>query len=460
MRILGKANGRDRMMFKQKLKIAGCVLLLVAGLCGCKSQIESNDGASGIIGGADGPTTVVVGDDDGATSEITEEPEEDKTPEEGETPTEGETPKEEPQEEESEESLPLYINNYTPNEETLKVLGRAAFAENTLWMVHSGSGAEFQFTGTKAVITLQGDSSAYAGADNQARVGVFVNGECVADVMVDEKEKTLTVWESEKRKHCVVTVVKLSESPHSTAGIRSIQVESEAAIVPTLPKEHFIEFIGDSITCGYGVEDENRDHHFSTTTENAMKTYAYKTAQALDADYSLVSFSGYGIISGYSWDGVRHEDQMVSNYYEKLGFSYASYLGQTPHNLAWDFEKRQPDLIVINLGTNDESYTGTDQARRDEFVEGYVAFLKQVREKNPNAMIFATLGIMGDGLYPSVQKAVEQYQTETGDEKVHVMRFAVQSMSDGIAADWHPSEKTHIKAADKLTKEIQTVMGW
>lgn len=28
-----------------------------------------------------------------------------------------------------------------------------------------------------------------------------------------------------------------------------------------------IRFIGDSITCGYGVDDEDRDHHFATGTE-------------------------------------------------------------------------------------------------------------------------------------------------------------------------------------------------
>ena len=428
-------------MKKQKSWIVGLIMILGLSLCACKSQIGSEDGpTSELIGGADGPTAVLV----------------------GENVTDGETtpPAEQEQEEVIDEIIPLTTGTYTPSEEVLKVLGRAGFVEDTLWLVHSGSGAEFQFTGTKAVITLQGDSSAYAGSGNQARVAVFVNGECVSDVMMDEKEKSLTVWESEKRKDCVITVVKLSESPNSTVGIKSIEVESEAGISPTPQKEYYIEFIGDSITCGYGVEDENKDHHFSTSTENAMKTYAYKTAQALDADYSLVSFSGYGVISGYSGDGQKHGEQAVSKYYEKLGFSYGNYLGQIPHDTEWDFAKRQPDLIVINLGTNDESYTGADETRRAEFIAGYVDFLKQVRGKNPEAMIFCTVGIMGDGLYASIQKAVEQYQNETGDELVHTMRFAVQSMADGIAADWHPSEKTHTRAAEKLTKEIQAVMGW
>ncbi len=411
-------------MKRQKIWIVGLVMMLALSMCACKSQIGSNDvSATDVIGAADGPTAVLVGE-----------------------ATDGD--------------IPLQNNTYTPSEEVMKVLGRADFVEDTLWMVHSASGAEFQFVGTKAVITLQGDSSAYSGSGNQARVGIFVNGECAADVMMDKKEKTLTVWESERRKNCIVTVVKLSESPHSTVGIKSVEVESESGIMPTPQKEHYIEFIGDSITCGYGVDDENQEHHFSTSTENATKTYAYKTAQALDADYSFVSFSGYGIVSGYSGDGQKYGDQVLSKYYDKLGFSYGNYLGQTPYDTEWDFEKRQPDLIVINLGTNDESYTGTDPSRREEYITGYVAFLKQVRQKNPDAMIFCTLGIMGDGLYSSLQTAVEQYQKETGDEMVHTLCFAVQSMADGIAADWHPSEKTHGRAAQKLVKEIQSVMGW
>ena len=35
------------------------------------------------------------------------------------------------------------------------------------------------------------------------------------------------------------------------------------------------------------------------------------------------------------------------------------------------------------------------------------------------------------------------------------MMFENQSMDDGIAADWHPSEKTHEKAAEKLRDEAE-----
>lgn len=93
-------------------------------------------------------------------------------------------------------------------------------------------------------------------------------------------------------------VIKLSESCNSTIGIKDINVVSENGIHPSKNKTHKIEFIGDSITCGYGVDAKDQNESFKTDTEDFSKTYAYKTAEALDADYSVVSYSGYGVVSG------------------------------------------------------------------------------------------------------------------------------------------------------------------
>lgn len=355
----------------------------------------------------------------------------------------------------------LSVKTVVWNENNVKVLGRADFLNDTLWMVHSGSGAEFTFTGTRAVITLQADSAMMSGANNQARVAVFVNGECVVDDMINKVQETYTVFESEEVTECTVRVIKLSEAAMSTVGIKSIEVTSVGDIRPTEAKEHLIEFIGDSITCGYGVEDEDPGHNFKTGTENVMKAYAYKTAEALGADYSMVSFSGYGIISGYTGTGeAKVTEQLVPDYYEKLGFSYGTYLATKPAEVSWDFTRRQPDLVVINLGTNDDSYTLTYADRQQEYKEQYVEFLKMVRKNNPGATILCTLGIMGGRLFPSVEQAVEEYKAETGDTNIHTMRFDEQNQADGMAADYHPSEKTHTKAAEKLTAKIQEIMGW
>lgn len=350
----------------------------------------------------------------------------------------------------------------TPTETNVKIIGRADFLKDTLWLVHSGSGAEFSFTGTKAVITLQADSAMTSGKNNQARVAIFVNDVCVVDDMMNKMQETYTVFESETDETCTVRIVKLSEAPMSTVGIKTIEVTSRGDIRPTPDKKHLIEFIGDSITCGYGIEDEDPNHTFRTSTENAMKTYAYKTAESLDADYSLVSFSGWGIISGYTATGeAKMTEELVPKYYEKLGYSRGKYLGVTPAEVPWDFTKRQPDLIVVNLGTNDDSYTKGIAEREQDYKEHYVEFLKVIRKNNPDAKILCTLGILGTRLCPAMEQAVAEYSEETGDTNIDTLWFAEQNASaDGLAADWHPTERTNSKAATKLVKEIKKMMGW
>lgn len=347
---------------------------------------------------------------------------------------------------------------YAPSEENVKMLGRTYYEDGKLLCALSGSGVEFTFSGTKCVITLIGDSGSLnvGQSDSHARVAFYVNGERVADEMINKYQSDYTVFESETPKEVTITVVKLSESAQSTFSIGDIKVTG-TVIKPTAEQELLIEFIGDSITYGYGVDDSDKNNHFSTKTEDVTKTYAYLTAQALDADYSMVSFSGYGIVSGYT-TGDKVSEQTVQQYYDKLGYSWSPNPHFTPDELTWDFTGRQPNVIVINLGTNDESYTGNDATRKEEYRAAYVEFLKTVRTNNPDAKILCTLGIMGDGLYSTIETAVADYTAETGDNNVFSMKFDVQSAPDGYGADWHPSPVTHEKAAGKLVAEIQSLM--
>jgi len=326
-------------------------------------------------------------------------------------------------------------------------------------MALSGTGAEFIVTGRSVSVTMKADSSVAGATENHARVAVYLDDKRVADTLLSAVETTIPVFESRTEETHRVRVIKLSESAMSTCGISAITVEG--MIRPTEEKSKLIEFVGDSITCGYGVDDEDPDHHFATGTEDVTKAYAYKTAEALDADYSMVSFSGYGIVSGYTGEGVKSAEQLVPMYYEKLGFSYGTYFGNGfPQKNAWEFTKRQPDLVVINLGTNDSSYVKDNPERKEEYIAGYVEFLKTVRKCNPEAKILCTLGIMGTELCPGVEEAVDRYKKATKDTNISSMRFVAQLPEDGLAADWHPTEKTHIKAAAKLTAEIKRIMGW
>ncbi|MBQ7981590.1 MAG: GDSL family lipase, partial [Oscillospiraceae bacterium] len=214
--------------------------------------------------------------------------------------------------------------------ENVKLVGRTWLSDDTLWLALSGAGVEFEYTGKKLDITIAGDSVATTGtADNQARVAIYVDGERVIDEMIDSAEETFTAFESAEAKTVNVKIIKLSECAMSTCGIKAITVAEGETIKPAAKKTHTIEFIGDSITCGYGVDDEVKENHFSTKTEDVTKAYAYKTAQALDADYSMFSISGYGIISGYTTGDEPVSAQTIPQYYESLGFSYGAFASTT-----------------------------------------------------------------------------------------------------------------------------------
>lgn len=354
----------------------------------------------------------------------------------------------------------LSEKNFIATSENVKLLGRTDLNEDILWLAHSASGVEFTFTGTTAEVTVVGDSMATGGSDgNYARFAVYVNDKRVLDEIVTTAEKTYEICSAEKETENTVRIIKLSESANSTIGIKNIKVNSIGNIAPTAKKDLTIEFIGDSITCGYGVDDENKSHHFSTATEDATRAYAYKTAQLLNADYSLVSYSGYGIISGYSGDGKKQTSQLVPTYYDKFGFSYGNYNGYNVADVEWDFTTLVPDVIVINLGTNDYSYCKADKEKMADFTENYTKFIEQVRKDNPKAYIVCTLGVMGANLFESIETAVADYVATSKDEKVSTLQLAAQDGKDGYAADWHPTEATHTKVATAVSDYIKTLIA-
>ena len=335
---------------------------------------------------------------------------------------------------------------------TVKLIGRTQLSKETQWLVQSGSAAECTVTGTAASVTIAGDGCVYSDAKYRPRYAVYVDDELVKDVIMDEPEQTVELFSGTAQRTAKVKVIHLSEANNGAVGVKSFTVTSSAAkpVKPTAKKDLTIEFIGDSITCAYGVEANSQYVNFETGTENFTKSYAYLTAEMLDADYSAVSYSGHGIVSGYTSDGTLNAESLVPPYYEYVG-------KPADYQTAWDFSAHPSDVVVLNLGTNDGTYVEKDQETRAlEYQEKYVDFLKLIRKNNPDAAIICTLGIMGrEDLYPNIEAAV----AEMKDPKITCYQSPTQKSSDGYGADWHPSPVTHQLNAYLLADKICDAIG-
>lgn len=340
------------------------------------------------------------------------------------------------------QSIPITSDN-------AKLQSRTVTKDGVLWLVQSGSAAEFTVSGKNASLTLAGSSGINTDEAHRPRYAVYADDKLICDAVMDKQEETISLCEGTD-KTSVIKVMLLSEAQFGGVGIRSVNAESSSAqpVIPTDEASLKIEFIGDSITCAYGVEGKFGDT-FRTATENFTKSYAYLTAKALEADYTTCCYSGYGIVSGFSADGSKNGKDL-------LPACYGISSNYTDYGTDWDFSE-QCDVVVINLGTNDINYVAADtEVHGKEFTNGFKAFLQTVRAKRPDAAIICTVGTMGgDDVYKLIEAAI----AELGDENITSFFSPSQSPLDDMGTDGHPSKKTQQYIADILTDKIRNLLA-
>lgn len=253
----------------------------------------------------------------------------------------------------------------------------------------------------------------------------------------------------------------MSEAAFSFVGIEGLYIDSEEMHIKTVPKDKRIEFIGDSITCGYGIEGVCEIDEFSTSSENCLKAYAALVANHFNADFNLISWSGIGVISNYVEEDVNEplDECLMPKLYKYTDLEMSKRL-KLNNNEIWNNDKFSPDIVVINLGTNDTSYTRGICSRIDKFKEEYYNFINYVRSHNKDATILCILGVMGQELCESVEEVVNKYSYDNNDYNIYYKKLDLQKDEDGIGVNFHPSEKTHNKMAESIIRTIKQIKKW
>ncbi len=174
----------------------------------------------------------------------------------------------------------------------------------------------------------------------------------------------------------------------------------------------YIEFIGDSLTSGYGNLGSSSYGDGGSRYEDGTLAYAYRAAEKLKADVSIIARPGIGLIAGSDKD---FSVQMF-NIYHLNCFWRSDSAEYKP--------ERIPDLVVYNLGTNDKS-NGADPkeygVKLKEFINvlygyyGEVPVLILVNKQIQNVFLTPTKDAVKD--YPLVK--VTDYLRHTGGYMNH-----------------------------------------
>ena len=231
---------------------------------------------------------------------------------------------------------------------------------------------------------------------------------------------------------------------------------------PALPSRK-IEFIGNSITCGYGNEGLKKEEGFDYATENHYYSYASITSRNLNAQHWVVARSGIGAYRNYGEAKTGSPRSCMPVQYEYTGYAWDLKLREEATFLRekWDFNRCQPDVVCINLGTNDLSTRNYDLTL---LKQGYQKLYQMVRTHNPKAKIVFLTGSM---LYNQELKEARQLLDEVtaeaqkaGDKEVYRFDMSPIQSNEWYGNDYHPNIYQDEKMDNELAAYLRGLMNW
>ena len=258
-----------------------------------------------------------------------------------------------------------------------------------------------------------------------------------------------------------ITIRKLTENPKGKTAICSLAIDGEIKPVQSDDHRLRLEFIGDSITCGFGNATHIRDRAFYADEEDGWMSHAAIAGRILNAETSLISYSGIAIMPWGNMPGpMPPAMKELYPYTDRLA---EELTGQTTELTAWDFESHKPDVIILNLGTNDATVIEVKELGRsgmEVFEAAYYEFLQLLREKNgPDPWIICSLGTMDYFLYENICRAAKQFASDYSDKKVKCFKYSKIRFMDGIGASGHPNIKTHQRMGEEIAAFIRELLN-
>ena len=354
------------------------------------------------------------------------------------------------------------------NADSIRFLGRTLIPadKKEIFFDYSGTGMEFRYIGrvlTCHFNAVAGDEPSSVFAPKSIpkwkvwpRVAVYLDGsdEPHRIITVDRPDKDEIIFSSCEKEDHVIRIVKLTEIVKS--GLSADSFFGDGTILPVkTAKKPVIEFVGDSITCGFGILARPETTWFYGEHEDFTKTYAYLTAKALGMEAQAVSCSGF-CVKMKDWNGRLYG---IAEMYPYTDIWRQEMNGESPE--LWDFKHHHADIVVINLGSNDAggvAISKDPKKAEDAFEEDYYNLIADIRARNGlYTKIVCVLGDMQYYLYDRIAAAAKRFIADTGDTKVYVKKLMPGDNFDVRGAANHPGVMAGERMAKELTAFIRTL---
>ena len=216
-------------------------------------------------------------------------------------------------------------------------------------------------------------------------------------------------------------------------------------------RERQLEFIGDSYTCGYGIDAPTKEEKFSPETENASRSYAAIVSRYFGADYIAVAHSGMGMVRNYNSKFPKWN--MPERYCQTFDMDSTQATRWNAADHAF-----KPAMSIIYLGAND--FSVSMQPKYESFRDNYYRMIKQMKanygEDHP-VLCVATKTHEFLGEY------VREMAKNCGMKNVHYLVYCPAQhnhTNEDLGADVHPNYNGQKKKAYSIIPYIATITGW
>lgn len=198
-----------------------------------------------------------------------------------------------------------------------------------------------------------------------------------------------------------------------------------------------IEFLGDSITSGTGInavngaEDQKDIKYYDGTL-----SYAFVASRILGAEASLVSRSGMTIAG----------DDPVSMYYYYNNLSY-----ERDKTTAYDNASNQVDLYVISLGANDTN--SKHNYTNEQLSDNVKAALTAVRKDHPDVKILWVYGQLTAARKDVIATAIQEMGGEASG-----YYFYCCTNNDTSGGSYHPNAEAQQRDGEEVAAYIKSIL--
>ncbi|QDT63165.1 SGNH/GDSL hydrolase family protein [Calycomorphotria hydatis] len=349
--------------------------------------------------------------------------------------------------------------------------GREGSAFRQTWYPGAYFRVTWETTNEQPGATLLFDMSGYPDGFQRPRIVYNIDGVWSSSTSCAEEVPIENLSKPGKHELVVYLVRTRQEARWGSEGksginvlrLQGLKVDAESKPITHIPQEKWALIIGDSITEGIGATELAGYSHL---VGQSLQTQGYEYAISAcgwsgwinKGDNPPGDVPGYYVVTG-SENGMGGQYDDAASRWNKIDGNNHSLLDANGHLSAYGQTNQEPDLIMINYGTNDRLHKSDPSDTLASMTQSLAAF----RKSAPDAQIILLVPF---GQYYAAelkQAAARHQEAHPQDTRLAIIDLGQPvakslAVKKGLFGGLHPNDRGHANFAAKIIPQVMTIL--